>query len=278
MKNFSKTAPLLALLFLMATAFAAYGADVAPGNSPTDGTCTPVHPDITTITDGVLDVHVYVSPTYTTRSPDGFGGIDVAIVRELAAMECLDLKMKSVSGAGLIAGIQAGRADLAIGGIKYTPQRAQVLALSIPMYRDGVSFISIKELDGSIAALNGKNVGIIQGYFFTGDLTSALGEDRITIYQDASSMIFDIRAGRIIAGVLDTATTTYFASKNSRLNGVPITPTARIPASLQKNLVVLAGYPEQPELIDALNEDIKAMIDSGRIADILADHGLNPVL
>lgn len=276
MKKFIKTTALFASAVIIVTLAACSSSPEGTSEEPVNADCVPVHDGLTTMKDGVLDVSVYVSPPYSTEEAGEFGGIDVAIITELAEMECLDLQLSPVAGSALVAGIQAGRVDLGLGGVKYTPERAETLALSIPMYQDGVAFLSTEQLDGTLAGLGDGNVGIIQGYFFTDDLVSALGADRVSIYQDAASMLADVKNKRIVAGTLDAATAAYHAANNPEFKSAPIVPTTDVPASMQKNKVVLAGYPGQPELMAALNENIKAMIADGRIGDILKANNLDP--
>lgn len=266
-----------ALALLVGLTGCAAGQASGPSSAPATD-CTPAHPGLETINKGVLDVSVYVSPPYSTKSAEVFGGIDVAIIKKLAEMECLTLKDESVAGAGLIAGIQAKRADLAIGGVKYTAQRAETLALSTAMYQDGVAFIAKNPVDGTLAALQGKTVGVLQGYFFVGDLTKALGADNVKVYQDVDSMLADIKNGRLDVGTLDNATATYFAKQNPSLTSVPVQSTPDLPASQKKNTVVLAINKDLTSLNEALSADIETLVKDGFIAGVLKDNGMDPEL
>lgn len=277
MKFIRKASALVPAVLLIA-GLTGCGGGADAGAVATTAGCTPAHPGVQTITPGVLDVSVYVSPPYSTQSGKDFGGIDPAIVKKLAEMECLTLKEQAVAGAGLIAGIQAKRADLAIGGVKYTAQRAETLALSSAMYQDGVAFIAKNAVDGSLAGLSGKTVGVLQGYFFVGDLTKALGADHVKIYQDVDSMLADIRNGRLDVGTLDNATATYFAKANPGLASTPVQSTAALPASEQKNTVVLAINKDLTSLNEALSADIATLIKEGYIAGVLKDNGMDPAL
>ncbi|MET1155851.1 transporter substrate-binding domain-containing protein [Arthrobacter sp.] len=277
MKFTRKLSALLPAVILVAGLTGCGGAPDAGATATIPG-CTPAHPGVQTITPGVLDVSVYVSPPYSTQNGTAFGGIDGAIIKKLAGMECLTLKEEAVAGAGLIAGIQAKRADLAIGGVKYTAQRAQTLALSSAMYQDGVAFIAKNAVDGSLAELSGKSVGVLQGYFFVGDLTKALGADHVRIYQDVDSMLSDIRNGRLDVGTLDNATATYFAKANPGLTATPVQATSALPASEQKNTVVLAINKDLTNLHEALSADIATLIKGGYIARVLKDNGMDPAL
>ncbi|MDX3800417.1 substrate-binding periplasmic protein [Streptomyces sp. AK04-3B] len=125
--------------------------------------CKPKH-TFSTVKAKQLTVSVYVSPPYSVQKPGGtYGGVDGGIITQIAGMECLSLVEKPVSGAALIESVKSKRADLALGGVYRTPDRAKVLDLTDTLYRDGMAFIG-KAKATTIADLKGKSVGVIQGY------------------------------------------------------------------------------------------------------------------
>ena len=250
----------------------------AAGGSGSGGSCTPAHQNLPTLSPGTLQVSVYVSPPYTTE-PQGssVGGVDGTIVTKLAQMECLTLAPKAQSGAALIAGIQAKRADLAIGGIYYTADRAKTLSLSDPMYHDGMALLSRSKLDGTLAGLKGKSVGVIQGYLWNDDLQKALGSN-VKIYQSSDGMITDLKNGRLDVAVLTSAEAGYRAKQESSLTVSEMQPTPEVAASKTANDVVLAVTKSESKLTAALNDDIQTLLKNGTVKSALSDNGMNPAL
>lgn len=240
--------------------------------------CTPAHTGFETLKPGTLQVLVYVSPPYTTKNDDSFGGVDSEIVKKLAAMECLKVQMKPVAPAALIASVKSARADVAIGGIYYTKKRAKTLSLSAPMYRDGMALLSTSELSGNLSDLKDKSVGVIQGYLWDEDIKNALGEDHVKTYQASAGMITDIRNGRLDVAVLTSAEAGYRASKHSELKVTQLNQTPKVEASKAQNNVVLATPKKEHSLTSVLSEDIKKLVKEGTVASVLKANGMDPSL
>ncbi|MDQ2737290.1 MAG: transporter substrate-binding domain-containing protein [Actinomycetota bacterium] len=240
--------------------------------------CTPAHPGVKTLNSGKLTALVYVSPPYTTKDADGYGGVDGTIAKKLAEMECLTLDASEVAPAALIASIQANRADVAIGGIYYTAQRAKTLSLSDPMYRDGMALLSKSSLSGDIADLAGKKVGVIQGYLWDEDLQKALGSGNVKLYQDSAGMLADLSNGRLDVAVLTSAEAGYRAKQKPNLKVTEFKATPKVAASQSANNVVLASPMDATDLTSALNADIKTMLSDGTIKAALSNNGMNPNL
>ena len=251
--------------------------DGAGSTSPPAG-CTPAHPDVQTLTKGELNVLVYVTPPYTVKEGSTFGGVEGAIVKEIAKLECLELKEKSVAAAAGLASIEAGRADIVVGGIYFTEDRAKVLGLSAPMYRDGMALLSTESLDGTLDALRGKTVGVIQGYLWNEDFQKALGSGNVKLYQDSASLLTDVKNGRIDAAVLTSAEAGYRAAQDSSLKTIGFEPAPEIAASASQNDVVMALPKDKTELISVVDDDIKTLIGNGTVAAALEDNGMDPSL
>lgn len=248
------------------------------GGAEVASDCKAAHPDVETLTKGVLKATAYVSPPYTVQKGSSIDGVDGTIIKKLAKMECLSLDLKPVSGAAQIAGIQAKRADLGIGGIYYTAERAETLSLSSPMYQDGMALLSKSSLSGSIADLKGKRVGVIQGYLWNTDLQKALGSGNIKVYQSSDGMINDLRNGRLDVAVLTSAEAGYRAKQASGLAVSQMQSTPEVAASQGRSNVVMAITKDEVALTTALNEDLKTLLADGTIKSVLTDNGMDPNL
>ncbi|WGX95852.1 ABC transporter substrate-binding protein [Nocardioides sp. L-11A] len=245
--------------------------------SPAAG-CTPAHPDVQTLRKGELNVLVYVTPPYTVKEGSTFGGVEGQIVEQIAKLECLQLKEKAVSAAAGLASIEAGRADIVVGGIYFTEDRAKVLGLSAPMYRDGMALLSKDGLDGTLDGLAGKTVGVIQGYLWNEDFQKALGSDKVKLYQDSASLLTDVKNGRVDAAVLTSAEAGYRAAQDSSLEVVAFQPSPQIAASASQNEVVMAMPKEKTALIAVVDDDIKTLVGDGTVASALEANGMDPSL
>lgn len=273
----NRSARLLAVPVIAACAVA-LAACGGGGSSTNTAGCTPKH-SFPTVEEGKLTVSVYVSPPYTVQNGDQWGGVDGTVVTALAQMECLQLEAKPVAAAGLIASVQANRADLAIGGVYRTPERAQSLELSDTIYRDGMAVLS-KSGAADVSALTDKTVGVVQGYLWNEQLQQVLGPDSVRIYQASDGMINDLSNGRLDAGILTTAEAAYRAQQNpgAGLQAKDIAPSPQVQASQAPGEVVLAMTQSNTAMAQAFNEDIKSLQADGTIAKALTDNGMNPGL
>lgn len=240
--------------------------------------CTPAHAGIETVAAGKLTVSVYVSPPYSEETGGSFGGVDPTIVKRLAQMECLSLDIKSVAGAALIAGVQAKRADLGVGGIYYTADRAQSLGLSVPMYQDGMALLSTAALSGNLDDLRGKSVGVIQGASWDSDLQHSLGSGKVKVYQATDGMITDLRNGRLVAAVVNSAEAGYRAKQTSGLTATQVQSYPGVAASQSKSSVVLAITKAETGLQQALDADIAVLLSDGTVKSALSANGMDPSL
>lgn len=260
------TASLLALV--VAAVLSACGGE--PDSTATEE-CTPAHPDIQTNTPGVLTLVSFNSPPFSIVERDELLGIDGKILEEIAKLECLDLKVSAVAPAALIPAVQAGRADLAVGGIYRTAARAEVVDVTDPLFLDQMGIIS-EDGVSELPEMKGKKVGTVDGYFWVEDLKSYFGSD-LSIYATPENLFQDIKTGRI-----DVAVDSFGVGKvlGEGFQVKVATPFAEVPSSTQG---FQTGYYLQKgndSLLAALNENIAKLREDGTLARILADNGLDP--
>jgi polar amino acid transport system substrate-binding protein len=251
------------------------------GSNDSSGTtvkadCKPKH-TFSTVKAKQLTVSVYVSPPYSVQKPGGpYGGVDGGIISQIAGMECLSLVEKPVSGAALIESVESKRADLALGGVYRTPDRAKVLDLTDTLYRDGMAFIG-KTKATTIAGLKGKSVGVIQGYLWNADLQKVLGSSHVKIYQSSDGLMSDLVNGRLDQGVLTTSEAHYRAKQNpaAKLHVGDAVADSRVAASKAPGEVIFALTKGNTKMQEAFNADIQTLLKNGAIAKILTDNGLS---
>src|ERR1700730_15526956 len=101
-----------------------------------------------------LRVAVYNVPPYGYTNPDGsISGISVDLWRRVAERLQRQFKLMPVSDMeSVLAGLEQGRFDAAIGAITITPEREKRVDFSYPAHRSGVAVALSKE-KGPFAAL-----------------------------------------------------------------------------------------------------------------------------
>lgn len=262
-------------ILIALTATACGGPDDNP-NGAVDADCKPAHNDLKTVKEGELLVSTYVSPPYSELASAGaeLGGIDGKIVREIAKLECLKVSASPVTGAAFTEGVATGRSDIVIGGVYATPERDEQFTLSDALYRDGMAFLSENGVS-SIDAVEGKKVGVIQGYLWTDDLQEVLGKDNVSIYQDADSMVADLSVGRIGVATLTTAEAGYRAKQVDGLKVATVESDSRVTASEGDSNVIILMNEDAGTLAEAVNADIAKLLGDGTIAKILDEGGIS---
>jgi polar amino acid transport system substrate-binding protein len=241
------------------------------------GSCVPRHEGLKTITPGTLTVSAYVSPPYTVEDGDVINGVDGLIVQRIAKMECLTLDARSVAGAALPSTVQSRRADMAIGGVYYSEERAAGFSLSIPMYEDGLSLLS-EDGVSSIDGLRSTTLGVIQGYLWNKEFQKALGSGKVKTYQTSTALIADIENGRVGAGAFTSAEAGLRAKQSPGLKAAMLEPTPAVAESTDKSDVVLFMNKDATELTSAMNDDLKALLADGTVAEALRSNGVDPSL
>lgn len=235
--------------------------------------CTPAH-TFDTVEEGVLTVGVYDLPPYiSTTGEGGMSGIDAELVREVAALECLEVKAVSAEAAAQIPGVQNGRLDVAVGDWYRTEARAEVVNISDPLYLDDMGIISADGVD-TVSGLEGRTVGTVDGYLWVEDLKTLLGDD-LKLYPSATNLQQDLKAGRIDIGIDSYGSAVQTLEGDDSLQIAKAQPDPRVAASEQP---AQSGWPlpkDNQALLDAINADIATLHENGTIEKVLTDHGLD---
>lgn len=238
--------------------------------------CTPAH-KFTTLTPGVLSVSVNNFPPYDIIvSENEVTGVNGDIMKLIAAKECLTVKYQNLSNAAVIQSIVSGSADIAQGDWFRTAARAKVLGLTAPIYLDKMGLISKQGFD-SITALNGKRVGAVQGDLWVPDMQKVFGSS-LVLYPDVVAMVQDIVTGRIDAGVNSESASLYQIKKggHTSLKVTAVKPDQRVGASIEPAQATWPHSKANQALGDAFSADFEVLRQSGDIARILKNYGLNP--
>jgi polar amino acid transport system substrate-binding protein len=248
---------------------AACGSEDASSTVAAD--CTPAH-EFETVEEGTLTVALVDLPPYASTAGDGFEGVDAEIVEAFAERECLTVTPKTGTSASIIPTIQQGQADLSIGDWYRTSARAEVVNLSDPLYLDDMGVISTDGLS-TIADLEGKKVGTVEGYLWVEDLKAVLGDD-LQLYPTAVNLKQDIDAGRVDVGVDSYGSAVQQFGDDFTIEVAE--PDPRVAASEEAAQAGLPIAKDNTALLDAVNEVLAELHEDGTIAQILTDHGLDP--
>lgn len=262
-----------AQVFLIAGAFLSVGWAAA---ASAQETCTPRHEGVKTLEEG------YITSAVTILSPisfvDGKGeisGIDGEILTEIARMECLKVKPVTVDSSAAVQSVISKRTDTTIGGWFRTEARAKVVNLSEPIWLAQMGVWSREGID-TIAALEDKRVGAVQGSLWNNDVKAVFGE-KLKLYPNGVAMQQDLMAGRIDAA-FESIEAGNAAKRAGTLEGIqvkPIKPDDRVDASKNPGQINFPVSKDNPSLLAAFDANIKVLHENGRIAEILVKYGMD---
>lgn len=257
------------------------------GESTVPDDCEPAH-KFETIEEGVLTVSAYPLPPFSiikgdTQGHDGIpvsqgaemGGVDGEILADIAAAECLELKVNTTAPAAVLTTVEAGQADLAAANWYRTVDRAEILDLSDPIYADEVGIISVDGAsDFTELKEQGRRVGTVLGYMYVDDLRDYFGND-LVLYNSPLTMYQELRSGSLDAGVESAAVGAAYV-EGTNLKSVVAEKHDDIRFTHEPAQSTFPVRQGNTGLLEALNANIAELRESGRLAEILESHGLDP--
>lgn len=236
--------------------------------------CTPQH-QVTTANAGFLTVAAPTFPPFSTPLSDGdLTGIDGEIVKEIAARECLKIRVEQVEYATAIPYVVSGRADVAIGNYYRTAERGKVVDMSAPLYVDQMGLFS-KDGITKISELEGRRVGTVQGYLWVNELKNILGNN-LSLYNNYVALYQDLEAGRIDVAIDGIAVGTA-AQQGGALKDIKIEVAEqdeRVGASVAPPQAGLPLAKGNEELLAAIDEVVADLHASGRLTEIMVQFGM----
>lgn len=274
-KFLRRTTALLSAV-LVATAAGCGGSDEeSAGERASAAECRP-KVSMPTLEEGVLKVVGPIYPPLFTYENGEMGGVDGEQLKQIAEDACLELDVQIQPAAGVIASVQAGRADVAAGGWYISPERAKIVGQSAPNYADPPMLVS-KSGSASIEDFKGRPIGTTQGYLWEDDFKAFAGDDG-KLYQSPDAVFADLRAGRIEAALMAVNEAGYRLKQTpgTGLKGAIMEPSPVIAASERPSVTNFPHTKGKPELTEAINQEIESMRESGQTAKILEQYGLDP--
>lgn len=249
----------------LATVLTACGSDDG-GDSASDDSGSSADSGLTTISSGTLtvcsDVPYPPFEDFDESSESGFKGFDIDVVQGIADGLDLELAVKDSSFDALQSGqaLNANQCDLAASAMTITDERKAALDFSDGYYDSEQSLLVTEGSDiASIDDLDGVKVGVQQGT--TGKAyaeENASGADIVSFPSDAE-MFQAIKAGQVDALLQDLPVNL----DHQKAGGFEVVETYS--TDEQYGLAMKKG---NTALVDAVNEQLTEMRDSGAYDDI----------
>jgi ABC-type amino acid transport substrate-binding protein len=264
-----------ALALLAASSLAACGDDAVSAEA---SGLDPLEP-------GVIRVAIQPYAPYTSMEGNELAGLDSDILA--AAAERLGLKVEAqvTDFNGMLGGVQSHRVDMSIGGIAWSEERQEEGLFTDPAYYSPPAMaVHGSETVETIADLEEKNLGTVTGYVWVKSINAIDGAE-LNAYPDANGVFNDLSAGRIDVGFLDPLIIIDAKEKRPDFDFETqyLTPPTADEVAANPDLQYLAPYQvsfyvaeEAPKLEAAISKEIRAMYESGELAELIEEYGGDP--
>ncbi len=202
-------------------------------------------------------------PPYEFRAGNEIVGIDIDIMREVAAALGKTLVVEDMPFDSIITAVQTGKIDVAASGITVTEERKARVLFSFPYVK--AAQVMIVRQDSAIADgdhLKGRRIGVQHGT--TGDTFVTKNIQEPERYADGTMAVAALDAGKLDVVVLDVEPAKVHVAKNPKLK--------LLPEPLTVEEYALAISRKNPELHQEINEVLAEMKRSGRLDAIKAKY------
>jgi len=238
--------------------------------------CVPAHDGLETVEAGYLTVAAYEYPPFSAIDGERLSGAEGEILHEIAALECLEIKVQPGAAAAMIPSIESGRADTTLGSWYRTAEREQIVRLSDPVIIDQLTLISVEGVD-SVEGMVGKKVGSTLGFLWNEDLEALLGGD-LSLYENTQALYADLASGRIDV-VVDTYPSGQAALENTPIEGAQFkvpAPDDRVVSTTKPGQTNFPVNLDNPGLQTAINENLATLRGDGTLVSIVEEWGFSP--
>ena len=207
-------------------------------------------------------------PYEMTDDSGGFEGIDVEIAEKIAAKLGLELVVDDMDFSSVLTSVQGGKADIAMAGLTVTPDRQKNVDFT-DSYATGVQVVIVPE-DSDIKTIDDlakdKMIGTQEGttgFIYCSDTpeNGGFGEDHVIAYTNGATAIQALLAGKVNAVVIDSQPAKEFVAAN---DGLKILETEFVSEDY-----AIGISKDNPELLDAVNNALKELIEDGTVQEIL---------
>lgn len=230
------------------------------------GTTASSTASFTTVEDGKLHMATNAAfPPYEMTTDDGsYTGIDVEIATKIADDLGLELVVDDMEFNSVVTSVQQGKEDIGMAGMSVTPEREQNVDFT-DSYATAVQSIIVKEdsdIKSSDDLANATKIGVQTGT--TGDLDcqDQYGTDHVAGYSNGALAVQALLADKVDAVVIDNNPAKEFVAQNA---GLKILDTP-----YEQEEYAIAVSKDNTALRDAINTELKKLIDDGTVQEIVA--------
>lgn len=209
-------------------------------------------------------------PPFEFQKDGKYTGIDIDLINAIAKEEGFEVELKPMDFKGIIPAITAKQLDGAIAGISITDERKQVVSLSDPYYKAGLSLI-VREDNTTIKTpedLKGKVIAIKKGTSGA-KLADEYGKKygaTVKYFDDSPSMYQEVANKNADVTLEDFPVISYkiAVDPNSKLKIVG--------DRLNGDFYGIAVSKDNAELMKKINDGLKKLKDNGKYDQIISTY------
>lgn len=235
-------------------------AGCAGGASATPAGSEPAEAPYELVSDGVLSVATISdgSPNAYIDADGEFTGFDNELVREIGTRMGLDVQFTAIDFPSLLASVNNGQYDVGSAGVTVTDARKETSLFTAPHYFAFLGIVAPADSGyESFDDLKGEQVVVAAGSVQEEYAVSELGLDPIR-FPDQTSAFQALLAGQGDAWLAPFGTGTKY------LDEYPDSNMEMVYSQLNsRNLLGFAVAKTNPELVDAMNEQLDAIVEDG---------------
>ena len=210
-------------------------------------------------------------------------GMDGDIVNEMADRMGLDVELAVTDFAGMLSGVQTGRADVAIGTINWKEDRTKQGYYTDDTYYNPPAVGGPEDEDfTSIEDLENKRICTVTGYAYADAIPEIDGAEA-ALFPRMEDVVEEFAADRCDAIFLDPLVVAYTAEQRPdiglKVNFIEPPTEAQVAEKpgLTALLPAITGfYAASPEIADALTEQLRDMYADGYMDKKIAEYGGDP--
>lgn len=225
----------------------------------------------TLVNDGTLTIATSPDfPPFENLEGDEYVGFDIDLGKAIAEQLGLECEFTTIQFDGIVPAIQAGgQADVGISGITVDPERAQSVDFSDPYYIADQSVAVMK--GGDVTSDNAKESLNVEGMIIavqsgtTGETFAQENFPNATVqpYGNATDAFAAMQAGQANAVCMDKAVV-------EKMVADAYTDAEIVLNAATGEEYAVAVSKDNPDLLAAINDAIKALQDDGTIDDLTA--------
>jgi len=187
------------------------------------------------------------SPPFVMRGANNqFYGFDIAVMESICEFINRTCVYQPMIFIDLIGAVETKTADVAIGAITITNERAERINFSTPYMVSTSLFIGLSSLnkpDFTVSSLTNLPTGVLEDTIYPEVLTSlGFADDNIIQYPQPEAMIEALQSGKIKAALMDAPAALYWQSQASSTLatlGTPLSYGFGLGIAINRNNVTL---------------------------------------